>query len=397
MTPIELFDAFAAGMYLLFSAIHVDLWLKRRDRASHLWLALAAAGALLVDLSGMRLRAIAPGQEGLLLPIANLGGVALVTASLFELVLSLGNRKAGRLLRTLEAVLVVLVLLIGPGGMHSLQPSFFLLCAALLLGSMVQAARAGRDGDREARAVAAGLVLLIVFLVLDILQLTKLVPAVHGLPIAGFAILFLISASALNSRYEREHNELVSLRHELEHRVADRTRELEEVNRRLAEASRTDALTGLPNRRGFMDVAGHELQRSQRAGQPLSVVMVDIDHFKQINDRHGHSGGDDLLQAAASRLRSVVRAQDLVARWGGEEFIMLLPDTGAAAAAVAAENARAALASYAFERNGTREHITASFGVAAHRPGRELDATIAAADAALYRAKEAGRNRVAAE
>jgi diguanylate cyclase (GGDEF)-like protein len=215
------------------------------------------------------------------------------------------------------------------------------------------------------------------------------------MPILGFTALFLVSARALNGRYEREHGELVALQHHLEQRVQERTKELEIANERLAEASRTDSLTGLLNRGAFLELADHEVKRARRANETFSIVMVDLDHFKEINDRHGHAGGDELLQAAAARLRSVLRDQDLVARWGGEEFILLLPGTDASGAAIAAENARSSLAAYEFQRNGTRETITASFGITEHQAERSLEATIALADQALYRAKERGRNRVA--
>jgi diguanylate cyclase (GGDEF)-like protein len=184
----------------------------------------------------------------------------------------------------------------------------------------------------------------------------------------------------------------VALRHDLEERVSLRTRELEEANLRLAEASRTDALTGLPNRRGFLEVADHEMKRSIRAKQPFSVVMLDLDHFKAVNDRHGHAAGDKVLQIAASHLREVLRSEDLVARWGGEEFILLLPNTNGELGVFVSEKARRAIASLSFE--GIPDRITASFGVAMHHSGQTLEATIAAADRALYQAKEAGRDCV---
>jgi diguanylate cyclase (GGDEF)-like protein len=273
-------------------------------------------------------------------------------------------------------------------------PLFFLTSMALLLLALLQAVRAGRAGDRESRAVAGGLIILLLALIVDVLGLLHVIHAIPGIPIVGFAGMFLVSASALNSRYEREHRELVALRHELEQRVSERTRELEEVNRRLAEASRTDSLTGLPNRRGFLEVVDHELKRSARGGDPCSLLMLDLDHFKEINDRHGHATGDAVLQKAATLLRSVLRAADVVARWGGEEFVALLPNTPVDAAFNVAEKARRAFAASTFEHEGVATTITASFGVAAHQHDRPLDVTIAAADQALYRAKESGRDRV---
>lgn len=387
--PIEWLDAFAAGLYLFFGLVHLDLWLKRRDRATHFWLASASAGALLVDLTGMRLRV--DDSPPALITTLNFLGVALVTASLLELVLTLGNERSGRFTRAIYLALAFAAPAIGFLRLE-LGSLFVLTCAVLLLTAMARAARGGLAGDRESRAIAAGLIVLVVCLVVDILMLTHVIPRVPGIPIAGFAILFLLSARALNGRYEREHRELVDLRNDLEERVSLRTRELEDANQRLAQASRTDSLTTLPNRRGFVEAGGLELTQCATSGQECSVVMVDLDHFKQINDRHGHAAGDAFLQAAAACLKSVLRDGDVAARWGGEEFILMLPNTDSATAMAVAENARAALA--AFTGDSASETITASFGVARHSIDRSLESTIAAADAALYRAKELGRNRV---
>jgi diguanylate cyclase (GGDEF)-like protein len=389
---IELLDAFAAGIYLLFGIVHLDLWLKRRDRPEHIWLVGAAFGALVVDITGMLLRGTSI-QAGWI-PLINVLGVLLVTISLLELVFSLGNESPGTITRAAYAVELLLAVCSGLVGIESLVAPFFLLSIALLLRGLVQALRAGSAGDREARAIAGGLVVLLISLIVDVLQVLHVISAPEGIPIIGFAGMFLISASALNGRYEREHRELVALRLDLEQRVSERTQELEDANLRLAEASRTDALTGLPNRRGFLDVVDHELKRSARSGDPCSVVMLDLDHFKEINDRHGHAAGDAVLQAAASRLSGVLRAADVVARWGGEEFIALLPATPTDAAVAVAEKARRSLAASPFQHDGVSETITASFGVATHVHGQSIDVTIAAADRALYRAKEAGRDRV---
>lgn len=395
LVSIDFFDACAAGIYLLFGVVHLDLWLKRRDRTSHLWLAGAAGGALMVDLTGMRLRGA--GDVTGFLPVLNVLGVVIVTVSLFELVLSFGNQSSSRFTRGVYLLLAVLALLLGSGWLPQAAPLFFFISLALLLWALVHAARAGHGGDRESRVIAIGLIVLVVCLVIDLLKELGIAPAVPGIPIIGFTVLFLLSASSLNSRYEREHRELATLRSDLEKRVQDRTRELEEANQRLAETSRTDSLTGLPNRRGFLAMSEPALQRSTGSGESASIIMIDLDRFKEVNDRHGHAGGDALLQAAASLLRSVVREEDLVARWGGEEFIVLVLNAAGDDSVSVAEKIRAALAAHRFEWNGVVESITASFGIAEHRPERSLEATIAAADDALYRAKEAGRNRVMPE
>jgi two-component system cell cycle response regulator len=167
-----------------------------------------------------------------------------------------------------------------------------------------------------------------------------------------------------------------------------------------------DTLTGLLNRRAIHDRALSELNRLRRgtANAPLSVIMLDIDHFKSINDRYGHEAGDRALQAVSELLSAQLRSYDGLGRWGGEEFLMLLPGTGLAEALAVAERIRANLAeARPALPDGTQVSLTASLGVAAladtsaGAAGEQwLDDLVRAADRALYRAKSAGRNRVAA-
>lgn len=395
--PIEWLDAGAAGIYLLFGLIHFDFWLRRRERMSHLWLAGASGGALLVDLTGIILRR--SGSDPLpLLPALNLLGVLIVTSSIFELVRSLSGDRATRMAHASYVALAGFAIAIAYGRYYALTPLFMVSCGLLLLLAMVHGFRRVRAGDPESRPIVVGLVVLVVTLLLDIMRIAGVAPIPSALPIAGFTTLFIVSARALSGRQEREYRELVALRNELEQRVQDRTYALKEANRQLAEMSRTDALTGLPNRRAFLEASEQELHRATRARQACSVVMVDLDHFKQVNDRHGHARGDAILKEAAASLRSVLRGEDIVARWGGEEFVLFLPNTDSNAARVVAEKARGRLAAAtSLAEDGTITSITGSFGIATHRDGCSLDATIAAADQALYRAKTAGRNCVIVE
>lgn len=168
------------------------------------------------------------------------------------------------------------------------------------------------------------------------------------------------------------------------------------TQRRLALAEQcatTDALTGLPNRRHADEVLERLLAAARRTRRPLSVVLFDLDHFKAINDNFGHSIGDEALRATATATRELLRGSDHAARFGGEEFLLLLPETSADDALIVAEKLRAQIAE--LEVEGLDREVTASFGVAAY-PDHEAtaDRLIEAADAALYRAKAAGRNRV---
>ena len=167
---------------------------------------------------------------------------------------------------------------------------------------------------------------------------------------------------------------------------------LYEDARRLAT---TDALTGLLNRRAFLDAMDRERARSDRHTFPMSLLLLDVDHFKSVNDRHGHAAGDAVLRGIARVLRSVARRSDFVARWGGEEFVVGLPQTGEAGARVAAERVRRAIAAatYPIPEGGPLE-VTASVGVASEEAPWLHDALVLAADQAMYAAKARGRNRV---
>ncbi|SHN74300.1 GGDEF domain-containing protein [Cryptosporangium aurantiacum] len=178
----------------------------------------------------------------------------------------------------------------------------------------------------------------------------------------------------------------------------DRTRLARELRDALAEQARlavTDPLTGLHNRRFLQDALDREVARARRSGAPLSLVVLDIDHFKRINDAYGHAAGDAALVQAAQRLGAVARAGDVIARHGGEEFAWLLPDTPEQGAAELAERLRAALAGapVVLPETGPVE-MSGSLGVATLRGTDDATALMRDADRALYRAKEHGRNRV---
>jgi two-component system cell cycle response regulator len=180
------------------------------------------------------------------------------------------------------------------------------------------------------------------------------------------------------------------------HRVKSLQDELRQRNADLDLVSRTDALTGLWNRRHLADQLPGAGSLAQRHGVPLSAVMVDIDHFKRINDADGHSAGDRVLQEVAARLRTSVRAEDLLARWGGEEFLVVLPLAGAKGAASLAERIRETIAGQPIADGHRTVEITVSVGFATLLEGEGMEAMVARADAALYEAKRAGRNRVMA-
>ncbi|NCT83014.1 MAG: diguanylate cyclase [Comamonadaceae bacterium] len=173
--------------------------------------------------------------------------------------------------------------------------------------------------------------------------------------------------------------------------ISDRRAANEEIRRSLT----CDHLTGLLNRRAFFDAAEPELQRWRRRPRPLALVMVDADHFKQVNDRHGHAAGDAVLRHLAAGMRATFRAMDLIARMGGEEFAVLLPDTTAEGAQSVAQRLCERIARQQVDVDGQTISYTVSAGVSAMDADvADLESLLKRADEALYRAKAGGRNRV---
>jgi diguanylate cyclase (GGDEF)-like protein/PAS domain S-box-containing protein len=172
--------------------------------------------------------------------------------------------------------------------------------------------------------------------------------------------------------------------------------ERQQQRKRLEQLASTDTLTGLATRHHLQELAGHELARARRSGQPLALILFDIDRFKSINDRFGHQTGDQVLSAIGDLLRRELREADLAARWGGEEFCVLLPDTDAHAAIEIAQRLCTALESASMPTpDGSPLQVTASFGVTLSRADDEdLHRLVDAADQAMYQAKREGRNRV---
>ncbi len=179
--------------------------------------------------------------------------------------------------------------------------------------------------------------------------------------------------------------------------LTERLRQIEALQNQLREQALRDPLTGLFNRRYLEETLPHEFSRAARAGYPIGVVIIDIDHFKRLNDTHGHAAGDSGLQALAELLRDHTRAGDIVCRYGGEEFLLILPGLGVNQALERAEAWRAAFAASTWTFGADSLCATLSAGVAAFpAAGADFPAVIHAADEALYEAKAAGRNRVAA-
>ena len=200
---------------------------------------------------------------------------------------------------------------------------------------------------------------------------------------ALMVLIVLSGCIALNLRIQRIRAKLQQQREALAQAL--------EVNRELATR---DELTGLINRRAMLDLMALEHRRSLRSGRPLLLAQLDIDHFKPINDQHGHTTGDRALQAFAGTVRASLRDSDVLARWGGEEFVLMLTDTSADQARGLLERIRQAVQALEIAHSAGSLQLTVSIGLAQHLPGDTVEHTLERADQALYRAKALGRNRV---
>ena len=210
-------------------------------------------------------------------------------------------------------------------------------------------------------------------------------PPVVAAAYVGMVVVVLLSSTFLTTRVQ-------STREHLRRQKAELAQALEQI-RQLATH---DDLTGLLNRRAMLDRMQLEQRRSLRSGSPLLIAQLDIDHFKAVNDTHGHAAGDLVLQSFADTVRRNVRDTDVLARWGGEEFVLLLCDTPAADAVALMERLRQAVQAMQVPvaQGGQPITVTVSIGLARHAPADPLAGTLERADRALYAAKAGGRNRV---
>ena len=193
---------------------------------------------------------------------------------------------------------------------------------------------------------------------------------------------------------KRQIAELNAHREMLEQEVQERTKELEEANKKLDLISRTDELTGLPNRRDMLRTIDNEIQRVARTRKPFCFIFIDIDHFKNVNDTYGHACGDEVLKHVSTTIRNLLRKYDVLARYGGEEFLTLLPETDLEGARIVAERFRKTIEDETVFFGNLSIKVTITLGVAQYDNALGADRSIQMADRALYEGKETGRNKV---
>jgi diguanylate cyclase (GGDEF)-like protein len=205
----------------------------------------------------------------------------------------------------------------------------------------------------------------------------------------------LSQVSAKQREIEQVNQHLVALNNRLEARVGERTAELNMLNTQLAQLAQTDALTGVLNRRGFIERVRREIDHSKRYNRPLAVMILDIDHFKSVNDRYGHQAGDQVLQHVAALIGEAIRPSDTFARYGGEEFVVLAPETDFEPAVALGTRILQAIRGAAIPSVSGSLQITASLGLTARCDDRDdVDQLLKRADEALYMAKARGRDQL---
>ena len=210
-------------------------------------------------------------------------------------------------------------------------------------------------------------------------------PVIEAMHFA-FAAIVMTAVSVLSANMARMRN-----------RLRARTTELREALEKIQYLAHHDELTRISNRRHLSERMAAEQSRQQQTGHPMSLVLIDIDHFKAVNDEHGHAAGDAVLRQFAEILHGVLRTSDLVGRWGGEEFLVVIPQSSPGIAELLVDRMRDALARASFDAVVPGLHITFSAGLSECAPGEDLHIAIDRADQALYRAKQDGRDRTVSQ
>ncbi len=409
----------AAALSLVIAVVFLVLYASRRETSS-LLLALVTAALVVRVMSymqGMQLIVSAPLALEYVRTVSTFVITALVTRLLHEL-LEPRYRPVTRVLFAALALLLGLELLLTVTGMVRLCDTYWVIdlaSVAVMIVLGVLTVRGAISGSVEARLLTANFLILGALSVYSILGTNGLLPwygEIDYLLLLQFSVGLALILMRRLVRFQRELQEYADklaeqarqmreLNERLENKVAERTRQLERANRRLREekvslqiTSITDGLTGLYNRTYALDRFEKELGKARRYGKRLSIIMLDLDHFKQVNDSYGHQAGDMVMQRVGALFHHILRESDLAGRYGGEEFLIVLPETDVEEALQVAERIRHEI--HGFSWPDMDIHVTVSGGVAQFA-GDTADQLLQRADYLLYRAKELGRNRIVAE
>ncbi|MGI0153661.1 sensor domain-containing diguanylate cyclase [Pseudidiomarina sp. WS423] len=410
----------ATGLYfgLILCMVFYNLftYLVTRDRSFLNYSAYTlSVGLLMAGLDGVGYQYLWPGSVWIQDRIVTMiGSIMILFATLVTMGVLQTKQHSARLHRVLRffmalyGVIFLLSLILPYAVLIPFVLGFAVICCGFLLSCGIILWRRGLIYARIYTFALGGLLAAISINALGYLGLFESVFVQRYAIMAASAFEVLLLSWALALRFNESRQEQLGLKEQLNHQLEDmvtkRTQELKQVmlrlqkaNQELEQKSNEDGLTGLYNRRFLNQEFKREFRRSMRSGRELTLIMLDIDHFKPLNDSHGHLVGDQILIELAQVLRQLLRrASDTVYRYGGEEFVVLLPDTDEIGARDIAMKIAEKVRQHAFDTDQGEMRITVSMGVAVARPGVYDQPTqlLAAADEALYRAKAAGRDQI---
>jgi len=319
--------------------------------------------------------------------------------------------RIGNILIGTVLALLLLCILLPVFGYNPIVQFALVITIGIALVALYSGISLWQGGGVEARYFAVAWSAFLITVILAILEKFALLPLIYSADVllpSGMMLELTLLSLALGARIYDEKQRRIQMQEkliqvqtksqmELERQVQERTVELKEANAELERLAIIDDLTGVFNRRHFLERGAESVKAAQRYRRPLSVVMLDIDHFKLINDAHGHAAGDEVLGQLAQICQRMKRDTDIFGRLGGEEFGLILPETPALSAFTMAERLRGQVEALPTDYEGTAINITISQGVYAVDPELgypSIDQMLKFADDALYQAKESGRNRV---
>ncbi len=392
-----------SAVYLVLGCYHCYLYTRHRAFAEMLWFGIFAIAVAVYSVMSSQWRFALPLEFATLKKI-ELATIFLIGPVIIEFVARLTAVRLWPAVRWYEFsfILFAVVVVVAPGSAMNFKLLVIWQVWVLpaILGSVAWVARQASLGNADARKILAGSLILAVTAVFDIVTDLRLTTWPALLPL-GFAVFVLSMPLPLGDRITRlvktlqtRTSELADLQRNLEQSVEQRTEELREANQQLARMAHIDLLTQVANRRAFLEHAENEIAWAQRSSRPFAIIVTDIDHFKMFNDEFGHACGDFVLSEVAAALRRNVRATDMFARWGGEEFVFILRETNAQGAADLAEKCRVLIEQKRYTYNGMELGVTMTFGVSEYQAWMTIEECMEEADDALYHGKAAGRNTV---
>ncbi len=393
-----------SAVYLVLGCYHCYLYTCHRAFAEMLWFGFFAIAVAVYSVMSSQWRFALPLDFATLKKI-EFAALFLIGPIIMEFVARLTAVRLWPGIRWYQYSFVLLAVIVSasPGGAMSFKLLVLWQVWVLpaILGSMACVARQAWLENTDARKILAGSLVLTVTAIFDIFTDLRLEGWPALVPL-GFAVFVLCMPLPLGDRITRlvktlqtRTSELADLHKNLEQSVEQRTEELREANQQLARMAHVDLLTQVANRRAFLEHAENEIAWVQRSGRPFAIIVADIDHFKMFNDEFGHACGDFVLSEVAATLSKNVRATDMFARWGGEEFVFILRETSALGAVDLAEKCRVLIEQKRYGYNGMELGVTMTFGVSEYQAWMTIEECMEEADDALYHGKAAGRNSVA--